>query len=262
MIFLVNLLFGKMESELNNLFVKGIGDSIYTIKLQSATFSGTKISELKNIIQKKSVINVGEQRLIYNGRELYDVRDGKSMAFKDYDIQNNSNITLTLAISGGTGLLPLKFVDITSKDKFKTLELSKDAPQWRIITRGLNFVGICKKPSCVAYNNNVWVMKEFYDSYNGLCLLNSEITELQCPMCKSFLAKKNVTGLGIYKCRLNVQCKQEGKDKISYEIVAGDKMEYAGCYKEKDKIEYEYIKLIVKPLEDLSSKDVDLVIVE
>ena len=254
------ILFDQMEAKLNNLFVNGIDGKHYTIKLQPANFSATKILELKDIIQKKSGINVGEQRLIYRGPELYEVRDGKYMTFKDYNIQNDSIITLTSVLRGG-GFLPLKFADITSKDKFKTKELSEDAPEWRIITPGLNFLGICENPFCVACNNDVWVMKGLYESENGYCILNIEITKLKCPMCESALAKKNVFGIGIYQCRVQVESKQEGKDEISYEIVAGDKMEYeyAGCLKEEDKIEYEYIKLIVKPLENLSSKDVDLI---
>lgn len=57
------------------------------------------ISDLKNLIQDKDGIPPDQQRLIYAGKILEDMR-----MISDYDIHNNSTVHLVLRLRGDIGI--------------------------------------------------------------------------------------------------------------------------------------------------------------
>lgn len=240
-----------MASVMENIYVVGFEGKSLTIPLTPSEFINLKISELKSIIQAKTGVGVKNQRFLYADKQLESVSSGRIMRLGDYGIKGEAIIVLVPILLGGGGgpcFIPLKFADITSEDKFNPIEFSSSAPEWRKVNSGLNFEGTCKQVGCAAMNRTVIVNKRFYESTGGQCMLNFEISKLECPMCNVKLNKKEVLGVGIYKCKLTVKCKPEDKDEISYDIMSVDKYQYAGCIGKKDKIKYEYIMLLVKKL--------------
>jgi hypothetical protein len=76
---------------------------------------------------------------------------------------------------------------------------NKDAPQWNVITKGLNMSGKCENNSCEAYNKIV-------DCQIGLGIFdaNKDYDKIKCPMCKN-----KVHPIACYFCKC--QYKIEGK---------------------------------------------------
>ena len=90
------------------------------------------------------------------------------------------------------------------------------------------------------------IQRGFYDSTGGTCMLNYEITQLECPMCKQALNQDEIHGIGLYKAKLEIKSKTRGSKEIVVNIEAKEKFLYAGCMDDRDKVNYEYIILIVK----------------
>lgn len=76
---------------------------------------------------------------------------------------------------------------------------SKDAPQWNVLTKGLNVGGKCENNSCEAYNKRV-------DCKIGLGIFDAQkdYDKIKCPMCKN-----KVHPIACYFCKC--QYKIEGK---------------------------------------------------
>ena len=84
------------------------------------------------------------------------------------------------------------------KPSFKDIKLTSDGPDWLTLASGINFEGTCRNIFCQAENRTVVIQRGFYDSTTGICMLNYEITQLECPMCKQTLDKNGVNGVGVY----------------------------------------------------------------
>ena len=76
---------------------------------------------------------------------------------------------------GGGGGDPIKFNNL---EEPATKSFSSDAPDWRIINKGLNLEGICKNKNCKAFDKKVWTNKQF-----GLFNLSKEVYKSPCPIC-------------------------------------------------------------------------------
>ena len=230
------------------LYIIGFSDNkVRSIDFPSATFHQTKMPELRDKVRLTTGIDNEHQRLLFNGKEL-DFKSDRT--FRCYGIKQGATIMLIIRLpgGGGGGFIPLRFADITSEDKFKPIEFSNSAPQWRHVFDGLNFEGTCRTRACVANKKSVMVRKGFYESTGGMCMLNYEITQLECPMCENKLDKGNINGVGIYKCKLEVKAKRKRQDEIRFEMESTDKFRFAQSLDEDDKIDYEYIILKVQRL--------------
>ena len=229
------------------IFISGIGGITKCCRFPKESFNETTISELKFEVLKIMKIDIDNQRLMYNCQELYTERNDREMTFGDYGIANESTINLIIRLAGGGGpaFLPFRFADV-SRDNFKVLELDNSAPDWRIIDQGVNFVRTCKNKSCKAKNDFVYARRGLYEESGGTCMLNYEITQLECPMCGHRLNKNDINGVGVYKARLNIKSKRKGRNEVTVDVEARDKFLYAGCMDDKNKVEYEYVILIVK----------------
>ena len=237
-----------MATGMSRIFIQGLEGKTYSLYFPMETLNETTISELKRAVQDRTRVDPDLQSLIYQRQELRTIRDGRKMTFGDYNLRNFDSIVLVVRLPGGGGpsFLRLRFADVSSEDNFKKVDLTTEGPEWLTVTPGINFEGTCKNRFCKAKNQIVIIQKGFYDSTGGTCMLNSEITQLECPMCKQALDKNEVNGVGVYEAKLEVKSKIEGSSVKVVKIEARDKFLYAGCMDDSDKVTYEYIILIVK----------------
>ena len=181
---------------------------------------------------------------------LFNTEDLKysNKKIKDLSNQNTKNYFIELIQCGDMagGSVVMKFTDI-SKDKKKYLKFSKDAPNYRKVSKGLNIFGICQNKKCEAYKEEVVYIPEnmvLEDNKYFKFYLNEEIENMKCPICHKIIKSKTV---GFYKCEYQI---------IGTKIEDGDKIEYDSKPKETkdDKFEYfdpeengevQWIKLII-----------------
>ena len=236
-----------MATGLSNIFITGLEGETISCQFPSGTFNENTISELKLVIQDKTGVKLDNHRLLFGGRQLETIKNDRELTFRDYNVSDGSTIILVVRFVGGgrPGFLPLRFADITSEDSFREVKLSNSAPDWRIIGQGVNFEGTCENRFCQAENKIVSIQRGFYDATGGTCMLNYEITQLECPICKQTLDKDEVNGVGVYKAKLEVKSKTRGSKEVVVNIEAKDMYLYAGCIDDRDKVDYEYIILIV-----------------
>ena len=237
-----------MATGLSTIFIEGLEGETITFYYHTKTFNGTTISELKRAVQDQTGIELVEQRLMYNYKELETIWKGREMTFRDYAISNWSKIILNGRLAGGSapGFLALRFADVSSEDNFKDVHLTAGGPKWLTLAPGVNFEGTCRNGSCQRENSIVVIQRGFYDSTGGTCMLNYEIAQLECPVCEQTLDKNDVNGVGVFKGKLQVKSKTRGSEEVVVNIEARDKFLYAGCMDDDDKVDYEYIILKVE----------------
>ena len=79
-------------------------------------------------------------------------------------------------------------------------KFSDKAPDWRFLVKGLNLEGICKNPSCKAYNKKVWVQKGF-----GTFNMAREIAKARCPMADCQKKVQEVDQCGFFYCKYEIE---------------------------------------------------------
>ena len=237
-----------MATGMSTIFIEGLEGRTNTCQFPTETFNETTISELQQAVQDKTGLGLDQQRLIYGTKVLETILEDKQTTFLDYKISDGSNIILFIRLTGGagSGFLPLRFADVSSGDSFKKMNLTTIGPKWLNIAPGINFQGICKNEFCQAENKIVSIQRGFYFSTGGTCMLNYEIAQLECPMCKQTLDKNEVNGVGVFKAKLQVKSKTRGNSEVVVNIWAKDKFLRASCMDDRDKVDYEYIILTVK----------------
>ena len=237
-----------MATGLSNIFIQWLEGKTITCYFPTGTFNETTISELKLAIQNRTGFEPDKQRLIFVSKELETIMNGREMTFRDYGLSDKSYIMLVVRLTGGggPGFTPLRFADVSSEASFKDIELTYGGPDWLTVAPGINFKGTCRGRFCQAGNRTVMIQRGFYDSTGGTCMLNYEITLLECPMCKQRLDKKDINGVGVYNAKLEVKSKAREDIEVVVNIEAKDKFLYAGCMDDNDKVDYEDILLIVK----------------
>eukprot|EP00800_Vazella_pourtalesii_P016745 TRINITY_DN489_c0_g1_i4.p1 TRINITY_DN489_c0_g1~~TRINITY_DN489_c0_g1_i4.p1 ORF type:complete len:245 (-),score=34.25 TRINITY_DN489_c0_g1_i4:70-804(-) len=235
-----------MATGMSTIFIQWLEGKTRTCYFPTGTFNETTISELK--LQIKTGFEPDEQRLIFVSKELKTIMNGREMTFRDYGLSDKSYIMLVVRLTGGggPGFTPLRFADVSSEASFKDIKLTSDGPDWLTLAPGINFEGTCRGRFCQAENRTVVIQRGFYDSTGGTCMLNYEIIQLECPMCKQTLDKDEINGVGVYKAKLEVKSKAREDIEVVVNIEARDKYLYAGCMDDNDKVDYEYIILKIK----------------
>eukprot|EP00800_Vazella_pourtalesii_P017486 TRINITY_DN5350_c0_g1_i1.p1 TRINITY_DN5350_c0_g1~~TRINITY_DN5350_c0_g1_i1.p1 ORF type:complete len:250 (-),score=47.37 TRINITY_DN5350_c0_g1_i1:257-1006(-) len=238
-----------MTNRLSSVQILDMGQNrTYTCQFPTETFLETTISELQSKLVEVTGIGMFYQHLIFNRKLLEMEKNGREVTIGDYNIRDGSNITFVLRLlrGGSPGYLPQRIADVSSKDNFEDINLSREGAKWLSITRGINFQGNCRNRFCKAVNKLVMIRRGFYRSTRGMCMFNSEITKLKCPECKQTLDKDEIHGVGVYKARLQAKCKPRGKSEIVVDIEARDRFLCAECLHDRNRLDYEYIILIVK----------------
>ena len=111
-----------------------------------------KLSSILNKYMDLPNHNKDNCKFLFNG----DILDDPNKTFGDYGIKQYSVITITKTnqVSGGGGFCSYNFTDL-SKKKCIEYPISKTAPIYRYIIKGINIYGICKTEKCIAYNKEV-----------------------------------------------------------------------------------------------------------
>ena len=150
----------------------------------------------------------------------------------------------------------LKFVD-PSNASVKQIGLSKKAPKWRIISKGLNLFGICKNKKCDAFKNEV-VFKtldgEIQQEGYIFDMIESR-SKIRCPICNKIF---DPTTCGFYKCEYQfIGEKLEDGENASYDSktreTKGNTVEYYDP-KKGDEARWFKLKIYVLPIQEIKYK--------
>ena len=139
--------------------------------------------------------------------------------FSDIGIEDKDIIYSNSRSMGGGGV---NMADISNKRGLIEGNFSKNAPEWNIITKGLNVTGICKNDQCRACNNKV-------DCRIGLGTFDlvRDADRIKCPICKEEMEPLTC-------CFSKCQYKFEGKKK------SNRKTEYVKSEWKRVEKDYEY----------------------
>ena len=208
------------------------------------------IEEFKEMIEFQEGIPVDQQRFTFVGKQLED-----RGTFSDYNIQHEDTIHMALRLRGGGDVASVTFTDVASEGKFEERQFGK-GPMCKTIDRGLNFRGTCRNGSCDACNKIVYVRKGFYLDTNGFCNLSRRMAEMNCPICNKFLEKRDIHGISIYMCTLQIEGRLVGEKSFEFTVKSsGDCFKRALSLNNDNDRQYEYLELTVKPLDDPNTPD-------
>ena len=156
--------------------------------------------------------------------DLYFIANGErinpEMKFNQLDF---SKIDVHTEREMKGGIISLKFADM-SKQITEEHFFSKDAPSYRLVTKGINIYGICKVRKCVAYKKEVIHPLRKIKKFD----LIKEREDLECPECGGNITPKTV---GFHLCEYRVTGKKYGNDKI-------ESFEFEGKAENKNSIQY------------------------
>jgi hypothetical protein len=164
------------------------------------------LSSVCEKFKKDSGILNYKLEFLLHGRMLDEKKTLKEMnildtSFIDVGITNE-------VIGGGLGL---NFTDV-SKNIYIEQEFSKKVPDYKIASKGINLIGICKGPKCKAYNKVVICPLEKKKNFD----LIEEKDYMVCPKCKCLIIPKTI---GFYSCEYKIKGKKYENDNIkSFEL--------------------------------------------
>ena len=145
----------------------------------------------------------------------------KDMKFKEIEPYMSTiyiNAFETNSLTGGNQ--PMNFTDL-SKQIHEEIYFSKDAPSYRIVTKGINIFGKCNSKICPAGKKIVVVPLENIRTFD----LIEEREKLVCPECEGFIYAQTV---GFHLCEY----------KISGRKLEGESFEFSGRADSKKSIQY------------------------
>ena len=161
-------------------------------------------------------------------------------------------------IGGGDGIYDgYLFID-PSDSSIKQIELSKNAPNWRILSKGLNLFGICQNKNCQAYKKEV-VFKTNQKGHlpkEGMIFdMIESSNKIKCPICDKIFIPNTC---GFYKCEYQfIGEKLENGDEIHYDSktreTKGNKIEYYQPKKGKE-AKWFKLKIYVLPIQEIKYK--------
>ena len=165
------------------------------------------LSSVCEKFKKDSGILNYKLEFLLHGRMLDEKKTLKEMNILDTSF---IDVDITNEVIGGVGL-PIKFTDV-SKNIYIEQKFSKKVPDYKIASKGINLIGICKGPKCKAYNKVVICPLEKKTSFN----LIEDKDDLVCPKCKCLIIPKTI---GFYSCEYKIKGKKYENDNItSFEL--------------------------------------------
>ena len=139
----------------------------------------------------------------YNSRKIND--PNKTMG--ELDIRDWSSIEVVIVCYCPGAGFSINFTDV-SKNIHEEHYFSKTAPDYRIVSKGINVYGICKGKKCKAYNKEVICPLKNKKIFNLL----DEKENLECPICGSLIIPKT---LGFFSCEYRIKGKKCENDTIT-----------------------------------------------
>ena len=151
-------------------------------------------SSIVEKFKKDSETSDVKYKFIYNGESL-----NQNKTLEELNLTDKCNIFVLEEniIEGGISII---FTDL-SKNIHEEHYFSKTAPDYRIVSKGINVYGICHSKNCKAYKKEViWPLKG-KTSFN----LIKEKDDLECPICGNLISPKT---LGFYSCEYLIKGKK------------------------------------------------------
>ena len=177
---------------------------------------------------------------------------------KEKNIYENYNFILKNDGIRGAGIYDgFPFVD-PSNSSIKQLNLSKNAPKWRIISEGLNIFGKCLNKDCQAYKKEVIYKTNLNIELREEGIIFNIIEsadKIRCPICYKIFEPNTC---GFYKCEYQfIGEKKENGDKIHYDTKTreanGNTVEYYEPKKGKG-AKWFKLKIYVLPIQEIKYK--------
>ena len=137
---------------------------------------------------------------IHNGRKI----NNPNKTLEELDIRYIKVIRVSNVWGAG---FSINFTDV-SKNIHEEHYFSKTAPDYRIVSKGINVYGICKGKKCKAYNKEVICPLKNIKIFNLL----DEKENLECPICGSLIIPKT---LGFFSCEYRIKGKKCENDTIT-----------------------------------------------
>ena len=137
----------------------------------------------------------GEFKKIFNFNNYMNIH-----SVNDRDIEYNFDLDQRSKIKGGADSYDFMFID-PSNSNIKELKISKNGPEWTVISEGLNIFGICENNKCKAHNKEV-IFRTLKDRSSlpgeGLIFnMIENIWKIRCPICNKIFRPKTC---GFYNC--------------------------------------------------------------
>ncbi len=85
--------------------------------------------------------------------------------------------------------------------------ISKTAPEYKFISKGMNLEGTCQNKGCKAFNKKAW----FQAGYSDIFPMPEIVTESTCPLCKTYM--KDVCTSAFYLCKVTIISGKKKDDK-------------------------------------------------
>ena len=132
------------------------------------------------------------------------------------------DMCLDIVVNGGAdSIVTLIAPDMCKEECFKVRKFEK-APSCRTISKGINFQGYCRTPTCIALNDTVDIQLGMRndDNNHGVCNYAEVKFELPCPACNECIKPKDITNVFFMDCFVRIKCRIfEESDTIEYDMV-------------------------------------------
>ena len=240
----------------DELYLK-ISNNIYkeinTFPKRTTTFIKYRDKIFGTFIMSEKGICFGEFKKIFNFNNYMNIH-----SVNDRDIEYNFDLEQLSIIKGGADAYDFMFID-PSNSNIKELKESKNAPEWRVISEGLNIFGICGNNKCKAHNKEV-IFRTLKDRSSlpeeGLRFnMIENICKIKCPICNKIFRPKTC---GFYNCEYQfIGIKIENGEVESYNSnqrkTNKNKFEYFEP-KGKNEVRWAELKIYVLPIQKIEYK--------
>ena len=147
---------------------------------------------------------------------------------------------------GASNILPFSAPDMSSDECFEEMEFAKEGPDYRMISKGINFQGFCWNATCIAFNERVDVQLGMCAADHGSCNYAEVMFELPCPACKQNIIPKDITNVFFTKCTVTIKYViYEESRPMEFEMIAPTHS-YVALKDPEKMLKYHFIKFTLK----------------
>jgi len=174
------------------------------------------------LLGKSTPLYVSTNEKISEGKKKYG-RDSQwsfgglilenEKTFEDYGIEEDDNIIICDRFDGGGGFFGVNTIDV-SKNKTKNLGFDYSAPNYRLVSYGLNIQSKCKNKNCKAFEDVIYIQFHFVTNWNLL----ENIDKVRCPECN---ARVKPINFGFFNCKYEIEYEKDEDDEIKSGKISG-----------------------------------------
>ena len=203
------------------------------------------ICSVKERLEKYSGIPVNDQILYQVGHLISDDICLEEIIEANY--RGIIEMNLDIAIMGGAdNMEPIDAPDMTSEDCFEEIDFAKSAPDYMIISKGINFGGICRNLNCIAHDKFVCIQLKMCEESNNICNYSEYMFELKCPACECFIETNDIRKVFFLGCSVTIKFKKVKDSRPKeFEMVAKSNR-FLTLKDGQDILRYNYIKFTLK----------------